>query len=226
MIGYLRVSTEEQATSGLGLEAQREAIQRYADQQGWTVVWYEDAGLSAKSLARPALQEALARLHPKKRDVDGLLVAKLDRLSRSVVDFAGVLELARARKWALVAIDLGVDTSTPTGELVANVMMSVAQWERRVIGERTSAAMQAAKRQGKRISRDPVLPAATADKVLELRSEGLSFARIATRLNEEGVPAALGGVWHTSTVSRTLARLARAAETETSTKEPIAAPAA
>lgn len=224
MIGYLRVSTEEQANSGLGIEAQREAIQRYADQHGWDIVWYEDAGLSAKSLARPALQEALARLHPKKRDVDGLLVAKLDRLSRSVVDFAGVLELARARKWALVAIDLGVDTSTPTGELVANVMMSVAQWERRVIGERTSAAMQAAKRQGKRISRDPVLPAATAAKVQALRAEGLSFARIATRLNEEGVPAAMGGTWHTSTVSKTLARLARAVET--STKEPIAAPAA
>ena len=146
MIGYLRVSTEEQANSGLGLEAQRETIQRYADAQGWDVVWHEDAGLSAKSLDRPQLQAALDRLDasPKRRDVDGIVVAKLDRLSRSVVDFAGVLELARARRWALVAIDLGVDTSTPTGELVANVMMSVAQRERRVIGERTSAAMQAA----------------------------------------------------------------------------------
>lgn len=96
--------------------------------------------------------------------MDGIVVAKLDRLSRSVSDFAGVLELARTRKWALVAIDLGVDTSTPTGELVANVMMSVAQWEHRVIGERTSAAMQAAKRQGRhmgRVSAPDLIPQGT-----------------------------------------------------------------
>jgi DNA invertase Pin-like site-specific DNA recombinase len=167
MIGYLRVSTEEQANSGLGLEAQRDTIQRYADAHSWEVVWYEDAGLSAKSLDRPQLQAALARLHvlPKHRDVDGVVVAKLDRLSRSVVDFAGVLELARSRKWALVAIDLGVDTSTPTGELVANVMMSVAQWERRVIGERTSAAMQAAKRAGRHMGRVSALPQTTGDRL-------------------------------------------------------------
>lgn len=136
MVGYLRVSTEEQASSGLGLDAQRESIRRYVDAQGWSVDWYVDEGLSAKSLARPQLQAALTRLHviPKRRDVDGIVVAKLDRLSRSVHDFSGILKLASARKWAVVAIDLGVDTSTPTGKLVANVMMSVAEWEREVIG--------------------------------------------------------------------------------------------
>jgi DNA invertase Pin-like site-specific DNA recombinase len=112
MIGCLRVSTEEQAHSGLGLEAQRETIQRYADSHGWNVVWYEDAGVSAKSLDRPQWQAALARLHPKKRDVQGIVVAKLDRLSRSVQDFSGLLKLADARRWSLVAIDLGVGTST------------------------------------------------------------------------------------------------------------------
>ncbi|MCU1416791.1 MAG: recombinase [Schumannella sp.] len=155
MVGYLRVSTEEQANSGLGLEAQRDTIQRYADAHGWDVLWYVDEGLSAKSLARPQLQAALARLHviPKRRDLDVIVVAKLDRLSRSVHDFSGLLKLAATRKWALVAIDLGVDTSTPTGKLIANVMMSVAEWEREVIGERTSAAMQAAKRQGRHMGR-------------------------------------------------------------------------
>src|SRR4051794_12652014 len=115
MIGYLRVSTEEQANSGLGLDAQRETIQRYADAHGWDIIWYVDEGLSAKSLDRPQLQAALTRLHviPKRRDVDGIVVAKLDRLSRSVHDFSGILKLAAARKWAVVAIDLGVDTSTP-----------------------------------------------------------------------------------------------------------------
>lgn len=101
MIGYLRVSTEELANSGLGLDAQRDTIQRYADAHGWHVIWYIDEGLSAKSLDRPQLQAALARLHviPKRRDVEGIVVAKLDRLSRSVHDFSGVLKLASARKW-------------------------------------------------------------------------------------------------------------------------------
>ncbi|MGN7964911.1 recombinase family protein [Microbacterium sp. 22179] len=224
MIGYLRVSTEEQAASGLGLEAQRDAIQTYADRHGWNVEWYMDEGKSAKNMDRPELQAALARLHPKKRDVAGLVVAKLDRLSRSVPDFAGVLELARARRWSLVAIDLGVDTSTPTGELIANVMMSVAQWERRVIGERTSAAMQAAARQGKHMGRVAApLPDATATRLVELRRSGLSVAKVADALNAEGVTTALGSKWHSSTVTTALRRVEAA---QNLTKEASAAHAA
>ncbi|WP_298860809.1 recombinase family protein [uncultured Microbacterium sp.] len=210
MIGYLRVSTEEQVSSGLGLEAQRDTIQRYADAHGWDMVWYVDEGLSAKSLDRPQLQAALTRLHPKKRDVDGIVVAKLDRLSRSVVDFAGVLELARARGWALVAIDLGVDTSSPTGELVANLMMSVAQWERRVIGERTSAAMQAAKRRGVTYGRPSALPQATADRLLKLRKRH-TLAATADRLNAEGHTTATGKPWTLNAVVKTHQRLTRPA---------------
>jgi DNA invertase Pin-like site-specific DNA recombinase len=209
MIGYLRVSTEEQANSGLGLDAQRDTIQRYADAHSWDLVWHEDAGLSAKSLDRPQLQAALARLQVglKARDVDGIVVAKLDRLSRSVVDFAGVLEIARAKKWALVAIDLGVDTSTPTGELVANVMMSVAQWERRVIGERTSAAMQAAKRQGRHMGRASTLPERTGDRLLALRAT-CSIVSTAYALNAEGHTTATGAAWTPNSVAKTAARLA------------------
>lgn len=210
MIGYLRVSTEEQATSGLGLEAQRETIQHYADAHDWDVIWYEDAGISAKSLDRPQLQAALTRLDasPKRRDVDGIVVAKLDRLSRSVADFASVLEVARSRKWAMVAIDLGVDTSTPTGELVANVMMSVAQWERRIIGERTSAAMQAAKHQGRHMGRVSALPDATADRLLELRATR-TLAATADALNAEGLTTATGTRWTEHNVCKTQHRLTR-----------------
>lgn len=208
MIGYLRVSTDEQVSSGLGLEAQREAIERYADARGWDVVWYADEGLSAKSLDRPQLRAALDRLNaiPKRRDVEGIVVAKLDRLSRSVVDFAGVLELARGRRWALVAIDLGVDTSTATGEMVANVMMAVAQWERRVIGERTSAAMQAAKRKGRHMGRFSALPQNTADRLLELRST-LSLAATADKLNAEGLLTATGASWSANAVAKVHRRL-------------------
>lgn len=207
MIGYLRVSTEEQAHSGLGLEAQRDTIARYAASHGWDVVWYEDAGLSAKSLDRPQLQAALARLHPKKRDVAGIVVAKLDRLSRSVHDFSGLLTLANSRKWSVVAIDLGVDTSTPTGKLVANVMMSVAEWEREIIGQRTSAAMQAAKRNGQTFGRPSALPTATADRLLALKSSGLTLAATADALNAEGLTTATGERWNPNTVAKVHKRL-------------------
>ncbi|NJI61140.1 recombinase family protein [Microbacterium oxydans] len=213
MIGYLRVSTEEQANSGLGLDAQRESIERYADAHGWDVVWYVDEGLSAKSLARPQLQAALTRLHvlPKRRDVDGIVVAKLDRLSRSVHDFSGILKLANARKWAVVAIDLGVDTSTPTGKLVANVMMSVAEWEREVIGERTSAAMQAAKRQGRHMGRVSALPPSTGDRLMTLRATH-TIAGTAHALNVEGLCTALGAPWSANAVAKAQKRIeARAA---------------
>lgn len=208
VIGYLRVSTEEQASSGLGLEAQRDTIQRYADANGWDVIWYEDAGLSAKSMDRPALQEALARLavNPKRRDVEGLLVSRLDRLSRSVVDFAGVLELARAKKFALAALDLGVDTSSPVGEMVANVCMAMAQFERRVIGERTSAAMQAAKRAGRHMGRVSVLPSATGDRLMTLRATH-TIAATADALNAEGLTTATGLPWSAGTVARAQQRL-------------------
>lgn len=213
MIGYLRVSTEEQANSGLGLEAQRDTIQRYADAHGWDVVWYVDEGLSAKSLARPQLQAALTRLHviPKRRDVDGIVVAKLDRLSRSVHDFSGILKMAAARRWAVVAIDLGVDTSTPTGKLVANVMMSVAEWEREVIGERTSAAMQAAKRQGRHMGRLSALPSSTGARLIALRATH-TLAATAAQLEAEGLTTASGASWSANTVAKVQKRL-RAADT-------------
>lgn len=211
MIGYLRVSTEEQAHSGLGLAAQRDTIQRYADAHGWDVTWYVDEGLSAKSLDRPQLQAALARLHviPKRRDVAGIVVAKLDRLSRSVHDFSGILKLAAVRKWSVVAIDLGVDTSTPTGKLVANVMMSVAEWEREVIGERTSVAMQAAKRQGRHMGRVSALPQSTADRLLALRATH-THATTALQLNAEGLTTATGALWSADTVAKVQKRLGAA----------------
>jgi DNA invertase Pin-like site-specific DNA recombinase len=208
MIGYLRVSTEEQATSGLGLDAQRDTIQRYADAHGWGVDWCIDEGLSAKSLDRPQLQAALTRLHvaPKRRDADGIVVAKLDRLSRSVHDFSGILKLAAARRWSVVAIDLGVDTSTPTGKLVANVMMSVAEWEREVIGERTSAAMQAAKRAGRHMGRVSSLPQRTGDRLLALRATH-TLADTAAQLNTEGLTTATGSPWTENAVCKTYKRL-------------------
>ena len=121
-VGYLRVSTEEQADSGLGLEAQRAVIEAEVARRGWELVEVlVDAGASGKSLSgRPALAEALALVRSGEADV--LVVAKLDRLSRSRLDFAGLMADAQARGWLLVALDLGMDLSTPAGEFMGSVM--------------------------------------------------------------------------------------------------------
>jgi DNA invertase Pin-like site-specific DNA recombinase len=157
---------------------------------------------------RPQLQAALARLHviPKLLDVAGIVVAKLDRLSRSVHDFSGILKLADARKRSVVAIDLGVDTSWPTGKLVANVMMSVAEWEREIIGERTSVAMQAAKRQGRHIGRVSALPQSTGDRLLTRRATHTLVGTAAQR-NTEGLSTATGEPWSANTVAKVQKRL-------------------
>jgi DNA invertase Pin-like site-specific DNA recombinase len=143
VIGYLRCSTEEQADSRAGLEAQRMAILAEAQRRGWDeadLTFVEDAGFSGKNLDRPGIATALDAL--RHRRADTLVVSKLDRLSRSMLDFAGLMDRAGREHWALVALDLGVDTSTPAGEAMASVLATFAQLERRLIGERTNDALE------------------------------------------------------------------------------------
>lgn len=202
-VTYLRVSTDEQASSGLGIVAQRDALRRALDVRGWDhVAEHADEGLSGSTLNRPALGEALETLKRKQADV--LLVSKLDRLSRSVADFAALSEQARRQGWAIVALDVGVDTSTPGGELIANVMSSVAQWERKVIGERTSAALQAKKAQGARLGRPVKLAQDVRERIALERAEGRSFQAIADGLTADGIPTARGGRWYSATVRAVL----------------------
>lgn len=223
VIGYLRVSTEEQVSSGLGLEAQRATIQRAAKARGWQVAWIEDAGHSAKTLKRPGIAKALAAL--KKGEAKGLVVAKLDRLSRSVQDFAATMDTARKQGWALVALDLGVDTTTPAGELVANVMAAVAQWERRVISARTTEALAAAKSRGTRLGRPREIAPELLARVVEARAAGASLRQIAAALNDEGVPTVRGGqCWHPATIRGLLESAALDAESDLSASTPDPSP--
>ena len=130
-----------------------------------------------------------------------LMVSKLDRLSRSVMDFASIVERSQREGWAIVALDLGVDTSTPSGELVANVMASVAQWERKVIGQRTKDALAVKRSEGVRLGRPVSLPEAIRERILADRLDGRSYRAIAEALNAEGVPTAQGGrEWYAATV--------------------------
>jgi hypothetical protein len=108
---------------------------------------FEDAGMSGKSLSgREGLHEAIDAI--ERGEAEALVVSKLDRLSRSLLDFAGLMERARKRGWSLVALDLGVDTSTPSGEMMASVLATFAQFERRLIGQRTKDALAVKRAQG------------------------------------------------------------------------------
>jgi DNA invertase Pin-like site-specific DNA recombinase len=213
-VGYLRVSTSEQAESGAGLDAQRATVEGEAARRGWNLVAVEvDAGASAKSLTgRPALDAALLAVESGAADV--LVVAKLDRLSRSVADFAALLDRAQQGGWGLVALDLGVDTTTPAGELVANVMAAVSQWERRTIGVRTREGLAAKRASGVRLGRPPVLPTEVVQRIVQERAAGRTLKVIAAGLTEDGVATARGGnAWGTSTVAALLQSVAgRAAE--------------
>lgn len=200
-VGYVRVSTAEQADSGAGLAAQRATIEAEAARRGWTVAeTYEDAAASGKSLSgRPALAEALAALD--RGDAAGLVVAKLDRLSRSVGDAADLLDRAQRGGWALVACDLGVDTSTPAGEAMANVMATFAQLERRLIGQRTRDALAVRRAQGVRLGRPRTLPADVVARIVADRAAGLGWSAIGRALDAENVPTAQGGArWYPATV--------------------------
>lgn len=206
MIAYLRVSTEEQAESRAGLDAQRTAIEAAAALRGWEIVeWRVDAGASGKSLkGRPELAEALEGVRAGR--ASGLVVAKLDRLSRSVLDFAGLMADANKRGWNIVALDLGIDLSTPAGKLVAGMMANVAEWERDVISQRTKDGLAAKKAAGIRLGRPSALPAEVVERIVSASRAGAGFSAIARSLNEDGVPTAQGGAqWYPATVRKVLA---------------------
>lgn len=208
-VGYVRVSTVEQSESGLGLEAQRIAIRTEAERQGWTLtVIHEDAGVSGKAMKnRLGLQGALDEVRTHKNGV--LVVAKLDRLSRSMQDFANVMAISQREGWGLVALDLGVDTSTPSGEMIANVMATFAQFERRLIGQRTKDALAVKRAEGVKLGRPTVTSPQTAIRIQEMRADGRSYQWIADQLHRDGVPTSQGGKrWYPSTV-RAIANVGR-----------------
>jgi DNA invertase Pin-like site-specific DNA recombinase len=200
-IGYIRVSTREQGDSGVGLEWQERTIREQVAVRGWTLSEIRQDVASGKSLRkRGELGVALRALAAG--EADALVVAKLDRLSRSVLDFAGVMETAVKEGWSLVILDLGVDTTTTNGKLIAHIMIALAQWERELIGDRTRAALAAVKARGTHVGRKSNVDPETMRLIRVLREGGKSYAGIAEALERERIPTAQGGTWHAATVRK------------------------
>ena len=198
-IGYLRVSTAEQALSGLGLDAQRSAIETECNRQGWDLVAIvADEGVSGSKAPskRAGLSAALARIASGEAEI--LVSLRLDRLGRDAVD---VLNLTKTTEVALV--DFPADLTTPAGRMVLTVLAGAAELERGLISERTRAAMAEAKRRGVHCGRARVMPDEIRARILEAHAAGQSLNAIARSLNTDEIPTAHGGAkWHPATVRR------------------------
>jgi DNA invertase Pin-like site-specific DNA recombinase len=221
VVGYVRVSTEEQAAGGVSLAAQREKIAAYARLYDLELIEIvEDAGASGKTLDRPGLIQALDML--RRGQAAGLVVGKLDRLTRSVADMAKLVDRyfgERAGK-SLLSVADQVDTRTAAGRLVLNVLVSVSQWEREAIAERTADALRYKRSAGEVYGPIPLgfahdgagrlvvvqEEAATVERARELRASGLSLRAVAAQLGAEGRQTKRGGRWLPTTVAKLVGR--------------------
>jgi DNA invertase Pin-like site-specific DNA recombinase len=196
-LAYIRVSTNEQ---GAGLEAQKAALDAWATRQGVELEYVSDEGFSGGNANRPGLGACRARLQHRGGPA-GLVVSKMDRLSRSILDFSTIVADATRQGWSLVCLAPEVDLSTPAGRLMANVLMTFAQYEREMIGQRTKEALAIKKLQGVRLGRPPAVPTDVRRRIAGDRAQGHTLRSIADSLNADSVPTAHAGRhWHASTV--------------------------
>jgi DNA invertase Pin-like site-specific DNA recombinase len=203
-VAYLRVSTAEQGASGLGLDAQRATVELAAARRGWGRLGLVVEVGSAKNLSgRPLLRDLLDRLDAGEAEV--LVVAKADRLARNTVELLGIAERAKRGGWALVLLDLEIDTTTPAGWFVLTAMAAVSQLERDLISQRTREALAAKAAQGHRLGRPSTLDTDTKVLVHALRAAGLSLRAIAAELEAAEVLTATGRTrWSAQQVSQVL----------------------
>ncbi len=218
-VGYVRVSTQWQGWSGLGLEAQRDAIARFADANGFEIVeTFEEVetGKGADALERrPRLAAALDRARKlskgqKLKTEVPILVAKLDRLSRDVHFISGLMQ----HKTPFIVAELGADTDP----FMLHIYAALAEKERRLISERTKAGLAAAKRRGTKLggrnhktdqTAAEAMARAEALRPVFTELQKLSANGCAAELNRRGITAPSGGRWFAVQVIRFRDRLAR-----------------
>lgn len=221
VVGYTRVSTEDQAREGISLENQVSRIRAYCGLHGHELVAvYEDRGLSGRDMSRLGAQAALAALEAG--EAEGLLVTHLDRLSRNLRDFLYLVDthFGPGCNFSLLCIDNQLDTSTPTGRMIASILATVAQWQREEDVERIKRAMAHKKAKGERVGAVPwgfrlagdgktLSPhrpeLAVMALALDLRRQGLSLRAIAENLKEAGHRnRRRSTTWNAKTVARVI----------------------
>jgi len=224
VIGYIRVSTDKQEAEGISLEAQRSKIAAYCSLYGYNLVGiHEDVG-SGKNTKRAGLEASLNDLCSKR--AKGLIVVKLDRLTRSVADLSALIDgwfSPKAKCEAeLVSITEHIDTTTASGRMIINMMGVISQWEREQTAERTVEALSYKRNNGKVYGPIPFGYDRNGDNLvenayeqeliawmLERREDSWGWKRIANGLNSKDIPSKQGGKWHANTVRGVVTRAER-----------------
>lgn len=222
VVTYSRVSTAEQRDHGVSLDAQESKTSGYAALYDLEVVAaLSDAGESGKNLKRPALQRALAML--RNGEADGLVIAKLDRLTRHVGDWQSLItEFFNERSGKqLFSVGDSIDTRSAGGRLVLNVLLCASQWEREIIAERTKEALAFKIRNGERVGAVPygydlgddgrtLIPNSAQQAGLalmrQLANEGQTLRQIAAAMQEAGFRSKSGKPWAHGSVAQILRR--------------------
>jgi site-specific DNA recombinase len=205
---YIRVSTEDQAREGYSLEAQRKQLENFVREKGYELLGvYEDAGFSGKDTDRPALQQLL--LDAKEGMFNVLVTLSPDRLSRNIIDQAAIREILEKYKVQLKFLTLPVDTTSPEGDLITNIIGSVSQYERKLIGRRVKLGMRQKAEKGGfngmsapygydimdgelRINKDE---AEVVKSIFKMKKAGMTLESIVRILNEFYVPTKKGRAW-------------------------------
>jgi DNA invertase Pin-like site-specific DNA recombinase len=212
-VAYYRVSTQGQGRSGLGLEAQRKAVQDYLDGGHWTLIGEFTEIESGKRSDRPKLAEAM---RAAKRHKATLVIAKLDRLARSVAFISDIME----GDVEFVAVDMPL-----ANRLTVHILAAVAEHEREMISQRTKSALAAAKARGTLLGNRTNIEIAQRNSravrskesaqfvqnsipvIKQIQATGLTTLReVAVALNARGVQTARGGEWQPTQVKRVLER--------------------
>jgi site-specific DNA recombinase len=203
---YARVSTQMQVNDGMSLGAQERDLHRAAELAGFTEVeLLREEGRSGKSIqGRPVLKEALERLD--NGDAAALFVTRIDRLARSTQDFLSIVDRANKNDWRIVMLDLNLDTATYQGRFVVTVMSALAEMERAIIAERQKDVHKDRRERGKEWGVDlgpkTKVPNDVRKLIVDYRAKGMSYSKIADRLNKDGVPTVHGGKWFAATVHK------------------------
>jgi DNA invertase Pin-like site-specific DNA recombinase len=214
-LAYVRVSTDEQVREGISLENQESRIRAFCQAKDWELAEVlTDEGYSASSLDRPGMQELIQRC--QKRQVDVVVIYKLDRLTRSVRDLGYLVQDVFCKHGvAFSSIQDNFDTTTANGKLILNILGSVAQWERDIVVERTKDVMAHKRLSLKLIGAIPMgfdlaedgqtlLPKEgeleVVHQIVLMREAGCSYRAIVEHLNGSGIPAKQGGKWYVKTV--------------------------
>lgn len=217
-IGYIRVSTDRQATEGISLEAQQAKINAWCELYGYELIAvYQDAGITGTSIKkREGIQQALATTGPG----TALVVYSLSRLSRSVVDTLTITDQLHRTGADLVSVTENIDTTSAAGKMVLNMMAVLAEFERDQTAERTATALQHKKRTGFKYTRHTpygfiekdgkleqvVSEAAIVSEIEKARQQGGTLTSIARDLNRKGIPTKQGKKWQPATIHYLLKR--------------------